>query len=162
MSTETFSWNNPEGTFRVFSEDGRSVFDSRLMTQTILLTGVLDIQGRALGFDTNGNIYTGIDGNATVLFGKTFSQRPYVRAASRRLYSDTADPENAWTWKIYGPRAELNNSSYYNNAINIKRGYYTNSMFDRLFIASLDPWGAGYNGYRRFWYAVFDNPSEGS
>lgn len=138
----------------MFANDGSSAFDSRLQTQRIFLVGTLDLQGRTSSPAPGGGVLLNPSAFTNVPYGKTFDKIPYVRSVSRRIGTS-----NAFDFWIQPPYINYSAGGNYLTYIN---GHYSNANTTSLYIGNTDATDAanGFNGARRYWYAVFENPVE--
>lgn len=161
MKIGSVIFNDPAGEFRVLNDAREAAFDSRLVTQRIHLQGVTDIAGRSTSPAPGGGVALNPSAAVSVVYGKTFARSPYVLCASRRLYPGVGTyPFGITTDKIYPPYIGYAGGGPV-NYLSYAHGFFSNAGTSQLFIGNLDStdlFDPSWNGSRRAWYAVFDNP----
>lgn len=159
MKVESVVFNDPPGEFRVLRPDGDVAFDSRLPSQRIHLRGVTDVVGRNTSPAPGGGVILNPSAYVTVPFGKTFPRAPYVRSASRRFYPPNLTEQKAVN-RIYPPYIRYSDAG--TNFLTYIHGHFSNAGTTQLYLGNLDSTDptnpAAWNGSRRVWYAIFDNP----
>jgi len=185
---KTFEFNVIPGVMRILRPDGSVGFDSRRQTFRIYMTGTANVNGRT--YDSLPGLHN--LGVQQVLYGKTFAKAPYVRTISKRIGFDPINPDSLnpsdadqpytsqfWidnyqpsrtTTSATGPFAKYNgaNAGAVGNTTpsgsnGYLRGHGSIAYTTSLYLQNFDSSASGnYVGTRQFWYAIFENPVDGS
>lgn len=171
--SQVFSINDPPGAFRVFASDGGTAFDSRYETHRVHMTGVVELAGRTTSPGPGGSVILNPSAGVSVPYGKTFATPPYLVSASRKTQVNQTYLRFTGQWIVddqplfdqitrpfiyYAPAADF---------YTYLRGHFTNAGVSSVFLGNVNATGSTaysnadvyYNGARRVWYAVLDNPA---